>query len=146
MFTSSSLPFPLPSFCSEKFPFQNASANLYGLNAETAQVEAVVEACSAQHGQLQFMAQRLPAFLPGSTTVQVPTNSCPADGASCADEADKASAGNENVPSNLPARPSSADNMGNKKKRATAPRRCTSPIITTQRCFTRAGRKCTCNP
>ncbi|EIE20832.1 hypothetical protein COCSUDRAFT_57381 [Coccomyxa subellipsoidea C-169] len=81
------------------------------------------ELSNLEHGQLQFMAQRLPAFLPGSTTVQVPTSSCPADGASCADEADKASAGNENVPSNLPARPSSADNMGNKKKRAPAPRR-----------------------
>jgi hypothetical protein len=93
---------------------------------ETAQVEAMVEACSAQHEQLTFIAQHLPSFLPGGTAAQVPTSSAAAAGPSCTEEAHNAPFGDENAPSNPQSRPSSAETMGTKKKRAPAPRRCTT--------------------
>ncbi|BDA42366.1 Spindle and kinetochore-associated protein 1 homolog [Coccomyxa sp. Obi] len=86
-------------------------------------VEAVVEACSAQHEQLMFMSHHLPAFLPGGSTAPAVTSSVAPIHASPPDESDHPAANDENVPSNPRSRPNSADMPGEKKKRAPAPRR-----------------------
>ena len=84
----------------------------------------MVEACSAQHEQLLFISQHLPAFLPGGSIAPAVTNSVDSIHASHSGETDNSAANNENVPSNPRSRPNSADMPGEKKKRAPAPRRC----------------------
>jgi hypothetical protein len=87
-------------------------------------MEAVLQACSAQRAQLSYMAENLPAHLPGPALGNA---ACLRESAAAlsGSDADAASAGgSENNAGNAnAARPSSADAPMEKKRRPPPPRR-----------------------
>lgn len=87
------------------------------------QMEAVVKACCAQHAHLSFLAENLPAHLPGQQGGHSQPQQLRGSGSGAADSYLDASSNGENDASHAnTSRPNSADCLGDKKKRPPAPR------------------------